>query len=62
MAFCIKCGDEYPDRRLKLGYRTCLEHGEAKIDFPVVPVTKSNYIVGTISDLQHSYGAKGPRI
>lgn len=60
MAFCIKCGDEYNDKRLDLGYLTCLRHGEARIDFPVVPVNKSNYVVGTMSDLKQSYGHKGP--
>lgn len=62
MPFCTKCGDEFNQRRYDLGYRTCLKHGDAKIKFPVIPVTKSNYIVGQISDLQHSYSAKGPRV
>ena len=28
MAICIKCDDEYSDRRLALGYRTCLDCGQ----------------------------------
>jgi predicted nucleic acid-binding Zn-ribbon protein len=27
MATCIKCEEEYADRRLELGYPTCLECG-----------------------------------
>lgn len=60
-ANCTKCGDEYNVRRLDLGYRTCLKCGSPKIKFPIIPVTKSNYIIGTIEDLKHSYAAKGPR-
>ena len=29
MAICIKCDDEYSDRRMALGYDTCLECGDA---------------------------------
>lgn len=61
MPFCTKCGDEYNQKRATLGYRTCLDCGSPKINFPVIPVTKSNYIVGTVADLKHSYAAKGPR-
>lgn len=61
MPFCIKCGEEYSQKRADLNYKTCLEHGESKINFPVIPVTKSNYIIGTVADLKHSYAAKGPR-
>lgn len=27
MAICIKCGEEYSDKRAELGYETCLECG-----------------------------------
>lgn len=27
MAYCIECEDEYSDKRLALGYDTCLECG-----------------------------------
>jgi ribosomal protein L37AE/L43A len=29
MAECIECGAEYSDKRLALGYRTCLDCGES---------------------------------
>jgi len=29
MATCIKCEEEYNDKRLALGYKTCLECGDA---------------------------------
>ena len=61
MAFCIKCGDDYNDRRKALGYRTCLGCGSPRINFPVVPVSKSNYIVGTMAELAVSYNNKGQR-
>ena len=28
MAICIECEEEYNDKRLALGYRTCLECGD----------------------------------
>ena len=28
MAICIKCYDNYPDKRLSLGYRTCIVCGD----------------------------------
>lgn len=28
-AYCSRCGDDYPERRRELGYRTCLACGEA---------------------------------
>jgi hypothetical protein len=28
MATCYKCGDEYPDKRLSIGYHTCLSCGD----------------------------------
>lgn len=61
MPFCIKCGGDFPQKRLDLGYKTCLKHGQTKINFPVIPMTKSNYICGSMEDLKESYGAKGYR-
>ena len=29
MAECIECGEEYNERRLALGYRTCLSCGDS---------------------------------
>lgn len=62
MPFCIKCGDDYNPKRLALGYRTCLDCGSPAFKPPIIPMSKSNYVVGTMADLQESYGAKGPRI
>ncbi len=28
MAICVECEEEYSEKRLALGYRTCLECGE----------------------------------
>jgi hypothetical protein len=61
MPFCIRCGDEFSVARAALGYRTCLDHGEPRREFPIVPVNKSNYVVGTMEDLKQSYAHKGPR-
>ena len=50
--FCNKCGDDYPDARHNLGYRTCLSCGDAvarTIRHLSAPLNKSNYVV--ISDL-----------
>lgn len=52
MAFCKVCGEEFSERRFELGYRTCLEHGEARRTFLVIPVPKSNGVVGNIADLK----------
>jgi hypothetical protein len=51
MAMCTSCGDYYTDRRLDLGYRTCLECGDAEartMTWCTAPLNKSNYIL--ISD------------
>jgi len=60
--FCIKCGDDYDPRRRELGYRTCLSCGSPAFRPPVIPVSKSNYIVGSMFELSQSYQAvKGQR-
>jgi len=57
---CVKCGDEYNPRRAALGYPTCLDCGSPKINFPVLPMTKSNYVVCSLEELRTcSYAAKG---
>lgn len=33
--YCKVCGDEFSDKRAKLGYRTCLKHGEPQKKFTV---------------------------
>lgn len=60
MPIC-SCGNEYPRKRYDLGYRTCLECGSPKKLFTIVPVPKSNYVVGTMEDLKSSYNVKGQR-
>ena len=48
MANCISCGDSYPDRRRDLGYRKCLECGDADaraVQWCTAPLSKSNYML-----------------
>lgn len=59
---CIKCGHIYAKKRAQLGYRTCLTCGSPPLKLPVVPVAKSNYIVGTMFELQESYSHKGNKM
>lgn len=59
MARCIECDNSYNPRRKALGYRTCLDCGSPPIILPVVPVPKSNYVVGTLAELKQSYNVKG---
>jgi ribosomal protein L37AE/L43A len=49
---CPECGGYVDHRRVKLGYRTCLECGEAnarEVRHCTAPLNKSNYMY--ISDL-----------
>lgn len=62
MAMCVSCGDYYTDRRLALGYNTCLECGDAEargISFCVAPINKSNYVL--ISNLEDLKGLNPKR-
>ena len=56
MAHCAQCGDTYPIARHNLGYRTCLECGDAaarKVSWVTAPLNKSNYVVITnLNDLK----------
>ena len=61
MTNCVKCGHQYNTKRAELGYRTCLDCGSPKLILPVVPVPKSNYVVGTMFELSQSYNNKGQR-
>lgn len=50
MATCFVCGELYPDERSMLGYRVCMECGDAdahKVRHCIVPLAKSNYTVVT---------------
>lgn len=47
---CRECGDCIPERRVSLGYLTCLACGEEqarKVKHTIVPMNKSNYTVIT---------------
>jgi len=47
---CPECGGYVDHRRVKLGYRYCLNCGEARakqVKHCIVPMPKSNYIVVT---------------
>lgn len=48
MAMCVSCGDYFTDRRLTLGYNTCLECGDAEaklMTWCTAPINKSNYML-----------------
>lgn len=55
-AFCCKCGDDYPEARRNLGYRTCLECGDhvaRTVRHLAAPLNKSNYVViSNLDDLK----------
>lgn len=57
-AFCAQCGDTYPLRRQDLGYRTCLECGEAAarlVKFTVIPAySKGAYQVVSKQDVANT--------
>lgn len=56
---CVKCGDAYNPKRKALGYSTCLACGEPKKTFAVVPVPKSNYLIGSsVAQLKSPYAIK----
>ena len=53
MAHCSQCGETYPLARYNLGYRTCLECGDAvakQIKWLSAPINKSNYMLITNLD------------
>lgn len=56
MAFCNQCGDGFPLARYNLGYRTCLECGDAvarTVRHLAAPLNKSNYVViSNLDDLK----------
>ena len=54
MAQCIKCGESYSDARKQLGYKVCLDCGEAaskQVVRTVVPLSKSTYQLVTDLDI-----------
>lgn len=63
MASCTSCGEQFSNRRLDLGYRTCLECGDdvaRTVRFLAAPLNKSNYVL--ISDLNDLKGLNPKRI
>ena len=59
---CRSCGEPFNPKRKALGYSTCLDCGEPKKAFAVVPVPKINYIVETnVTQLVSPYSHKGNR-
>ena len=45
---CKDCGESYPAARRNLGYRTCLDCGDAEarsVKRAVCPINKSNYML-----------------
>ena len=53
MAHCSQCGETYPLARHNLGYRVCLECGDAvakQIKWLSAPINKSNYMLITNLD------------
>lgn len=41
---CKVCGEAFPTQRKKLGYATCLKHGDGKRTFTVaIPYSKGAY-------------------
>ena len=62
MSRCRVCNTIIPIGRSKLGYDTCLEHGEVearKVRHTVVPLHKSNYIVVSNKDDLKGINNKG---
>lgn len=56
-----ECGNKIKQGRVDLGYRTCLECGSPPIKPVIIPVAKSNYIVGNRRELANN-NHKGPRV
>lgn len=46
------CDNEIDQRRIDLGFTTCLKHGQKAKSYVVIPVPKSNGVVGPIEDLK----------
>lgn len=47
MVDCIKCGEDFSQKRYDLGFKTCLSCGDIeakKHKFTIVPMHKSNYV------------------
>ncbi len=54
MAYCKVCGEEFSDKRAKLGYKTCLEHPEPLKQFTLAPAyNKGAYQLITRSEIEY---------
>jgi hypothetical protein len=52
--YCKVCGDEFSDKRAKLGYKTCLKHGELPKAYTIsIPYNKGPYQLITPSGVKH---------
>lgn len=63
MAMCTNCGEQFSNRRLDLGYRTCLPCGDdvaRTIRWLAAPINKSNYVL--ISDINDLKGLNPKRL
>ena len=63
MASCTNCGEQFSNRRLDLGYRTCMPCGDdvaRTIRWLAAPINKSNYVL--ISDLNDLKGLNPKRM
>lgn len=70
MAYCIECEDEYSDKRLALGYDTCLECGrkeaiqearrKAKRTAPAY--NKGGYMYMSDDTIKHDLAAMGRKV
>ena len=63
MAMCTNCGDKFDDRRLNLGYNTCLpcgDHVAQTVRWLAAPLNKSNYVL--ISNLEDLKGLNPKRL
>lgn len=58
MAYCTRCGDDYPQGRRDLGYTTCLDCGDQQarlVRFTVMPAySKGAYQVVSKADIAHT--------
>lgn len=63
MAVCNNCGDKFDDRRLNLGYPTCLPCGDKaahSVRWLSAPLSKSSYVL--ISNLEDLKGLNPKRL
>lgn len=58
MAYCTRCGDDYPQGRRDLGYTTCLPCGDTAarlVRFTVMPAySKGAYQLISRDDIAHT--------